>query len=217
MLVLFLLVFNRRALFSSFFSQPVAVSLTADDKRAADPWNLAHADSARFLVKDGDLVLRSGSDPLSAMFIRVNTREKVYSHAGIVFIENGCPMVYNCVGNAADPHALLGRDSLVRFISPQHNTGFAVYRFRFSGKQVIALHDVSVKYFRERRRFDPNFSLETDSLLYCTEFVYKAVAAVTGKQDYFPVTQVNDFSFIAPDNLYGRKDMKLICRIGYKQ
>lgn len=217
MLLLFGVVFNRRILFKSHYPPAIAIDNVPGSRRAADPWNIAHADSTLHLVKDGDLVLRSGSDALSGMFIKVNTRDKVYSHAGIVFIENGYPIVYNCIGNAADPHAPIKRDSLTRFISAHDNLGFAVYRFSLNKKQIVQLHDVSIQYFKERRKFDPNFNLETDSLLYCTEYVYKAVIKTTGKKDYFPLTQVNDFSFVAVDNLYSRKDMKLICKIGYKQ
>jgi len=167
---------------------------------------------------DGDLVLRTGTDAVSEMFRKVNTHDKTYSHAGLVFMENGIPVVYNFMGSAEHPHAPMRRDSLNSFIDPYNNSGFAVYRFKLSAKEKEKLHDISIRYFKEGRRFDPNFNLETDSLLYCTEYIYKALNEASGKKDYFPFTEMGDFKFIAIDDLYfHKKDMKLICKIGYKQ
>src|SRR5690606_28951687 len=117
---------------------------------------------------------------ISALFKKVNTKDKSFSHAGIVFIENGYPFVYNCIGNANDPEALLKRDSLYAYISPYDNLGFAIYRCGINPTQIQKLHDVSIRYFKEKRKFDPHFDLATDSSLYCTEFVYKAMIETTG-------------------------------------
>lgn len=217
MLVLFLVVYNRRLILDWYDPPPVLVDNTPNAHRASNAWNRVHADSCIKIVKDGDLVLRSGSDALSALFKKANTKDKTYSHAGIVFIENGYPFVYNCIGSANDPEALLKRDSLHAYISPYDNLGYAVYRFRINTAQVEKLHQVSIRYFKERRRFDPHFDLNTDSLLYCTEFVYKAMIETTKDKKYFPTTHAVNFSFVSVDNLFLRKDMKLVCKIGYIQ
>jgi hypothetical protein len=218
MLLLFAVTFCRRWIWNYPAENTGAIAGNIfDGKRAADPWNRAHADSSLKFVKNGDLVLRAGSDAVSALFKKANSKDKTYSHAGLVFIENGCAMVYNCIGSADNPNQVLQRDSLFSYINPESNTGFAIYRFNLDKKQAEKLHDICIQYYKENRKFDPDFDLKTDSLLYCTEFVYKAVIQATGKKDYFPVSQVNDFSYVAVDNLYSRKDMKLICKIGYKQ
>lgn len=217
MLVLFALVYNRRTILNLYDPQPPVTEHTPNTKRAADPWNQRHADSCVKLVKNGDLVLRSGSDAISAMFKKVNRKDKSYSHAGIVFIENGYPFVYNCIGSSQDPEALLRRDSLSKYISPYDNLGYAVYRYALKPIQADRLHDVAIRYFKERRTFDPHFDMSTDTALYCTEFVYKAVIEATGDKNYFPITQTANFSFVSVDNLFLRKDMKLVCKIGYKQ
>ncbi|PSK90154.1 permuted papain-like amidase YaeF/Yiix C92 family enzyme [Taibaiella chishuiensis] len=217
MLVVFLVVYNRKLLMDWYDPQPAAVVHTPNMRRAANPWNRYHADSCIQIVKDGDLVLRSGSDAISALFKKVNTRDKSYSHAGIVFIENGYPMVYNLIGNAEDPEAVLRRDSLSAFISPHDNTAYAVYRYKLSRQQVEKLHDLSIRYFKEKRRFDPHFDLATDSSLYCTEFVYKAMIEVTGDKKYLGTTQTANFSFVSVDNLFLKKGIKLVCKIVYIQ
>ena len=217
MLCIFLVVYNRKLLLNWYSPQPVVVENTPNMQRAGNSWNRYHADSCVLIVRDGDLVLRSGSDAISGLFKKVNTRDKTYSHAGIVFIENGYPMVYNLIGNADDPEAVLKRDSLAHFIAPHDNTGYGVYRYRLSKIQVDKLHDLAIRYFKERRKFDPHFDLATDSSLYCTEFVYKAMIGVTGDEKYLETTQTANFSFVSVDNLFLKKGIKLICKIVYMQ
>jgi hypothetical protein len=217
MLVLFGIVFNRKLIENHLQSRDKITLNTPAVKRASNSWNKLFVDSSFKLVRDGDLILRTGTDAISDMFRKVNTRDKTYSHAGLVFMENGIPMVYNFMGSAQSPYERMRRDSLNSYIAPYNNSGFAVYRFTLSGNKKKKLHGISIRYFKEKRRFDPNFNLETDSLFYCTEYIYKALIETTQKKDYFPSTQMADFQFIAVDNLYSRKDMKLICKIGYKQ
>jgi hypothetical protein len=217
MLLLFAIVYNRRSIRDLIDPLPRTVLAGPGATRAANPWNRTRADSCLAIVRNGDLVLRSGSDALSALFKKVNTRDKSYSHAGLVFIENGCPFVYHCMGSAADPHALLRRDSLSTYISPASNLGYAIYRYRLKPAQAAQLQQVAIRYFKQRRTFDPHFDLQTDSALYCTEFVYKALIETTGDKKYLPVTDASGFSFVAPDNLFARKDMTLVCKIAYMQ
>jgi hypothetical protein len=217
MVLLFAVVYNRRLISAQIHPLPAEKDNTPNAQRAALTWNQVHADSAISLISNGDLVLRSGSDAISALFRKVNTKDKSYSHAGIVFIENGYPFVYNCIGSASDPHELLKRDSLKAYIDPYHNLGYAIYKYHLSAGQIEKLHATVIQYFKERRTFDPYFDLQTDSSLYCTEFVYKAIIAATGDKKYFPTTHATNFNFVSVDNLFLRKDMRLVCKIGYIQ
>ncbi len=217
MLVVFALVYNRRGI--GHWCKPEGAMLvqTPGQVRAAHPWNKIHADSCLKIVKDGDLVLRSGTDAISNLFKRVNTRDKTYSHAGIVFIENGYPFVYNCIGTSEDPNAALKRDSLNSFIGPYDNSGYGVYRYQLTRKQLEQFHDVVVRYYKERRSFDPYFDLATDNALYCTEFIYKALIETTGNEKYLNTTHMANFSFVSVDNLFLKKGVKPVCKIVYMQ
>jgi hypothetical protein len=217
MLLVFLLVYNRRGISEWLNPSPPEASFTPGVRRAANTWNRIHADSCLRIVRNGDLVLRSGGDAISSLFKKANTRDKTYSHAGLVFIENGVPMVYHCTGTSKDPEALLRRDSLSAFISPLDNTGYAIYRFQATGRQLEKLQDVCVRYFKEQRKFDPYFDLSTDSSLYCTEFVYKAVIEAFGDEKFFQTTRMGRFSFVSVDNLFIGRKRRLVCKIGYIQ
>lgn len=217
LLLLFLLVYNSTSIFNLINPQaPITVN-SPNSIRAENPWNRYHADSCERIVQNGDLIVRAGADAISALFKKANTRDKSYSHAGIVFIENGYPMVYNAIATAEDPHALVSRDSLKNFISPYQNTAYAVYRYKINVREIAKLHEVMKSYYRENREFDPHFDMTTDSLLYCTEFVYKGVAEATGLPNYLSTTRAGEFEYVAVDDLYLKKGIKMICKIVYKQ
>ena len=217
LLVIFFLVFNRRHILNVVDPQPVIIHNSPNMIRAANPWNIAHADSCYSLLQDGDLVLRAGSDAISDLFKRVNSRDKSYSHAGLIFYESGYPMVYNSIGTAENPYAIVQRDSMKNFISPFDNTAYAIYRYKLNKREIGNLHDEMIKYYQEKRRFDPHFDLETDSLLYCTEIVYKGLEAATGQKGYLSTTLAGKFEFVAVDDLFIKSDIKLVCKIVYKQ
>lgn len=214
LIILFLVVFNRK-FFSSILFKPEIPINNVNYERANNIWNKTRTDSAIHLVKNGDLVVRAGNDAISNLFKKMNNKDQTYSHAGLIFIENGYPFVYNVIGNAHEPNASIKRDSLNSFISGYDNLGFAVYRFALNNKQIKSLHRQSINYYLEKIKFDPYFDLETDQELYCTEFIYKAITKATGDNNFFPYTQRSEFKYISVDNLFISKGTKLICKITY--
>ncbi len=219
LLVLFFMVYNRKFIARQMGVQTVTAPYNTQRTQAAISWNRAQIDSAHLRANDGDLVVRTGNDEVSDIFRRLNTHDATFSHIGIVFIENGTPMVYNIIGGADNPDGYIRRDSLTSFITPKKNTGFGVYRLPLTRAQKSLLRDNTVRYFTEKRSFDINFNLSTDSLLYCTEFVYKVVTETVKKKDYFEKThnEVLDFDYIAVDNLLMHPKIKMICKVRYKQ
>jgi len=217
LLLLFLFVYNRVALLNLIHPQEPVIVNSPNLMRSNNPWNQYHADSCASIVMDGDLVVRSGADAISALFIKANSHDKSYSHAGIVFIENGYPMVYDAIATAENPHAEVSRDSLKNFINPFNNTGYAVYRYQLNKPEIRKFHEVMMGYYRDRIKFDAHFDLETDSLLYCSEIVYKALNKVTNQNKYLNTTKAGAFEYVAIDDLYLKKGIKMICKIIYKQ
>jgi hypothetical protein len=216
MIGLFLLVYNRRPLLAYFFPHrnTQTTTITPADKRAL-LWNYSRIDSALSIVKDGDLIVRSGKDAISNLFKKANTKNKTYSHAGIVFIENGTPIVYNFAATADQPSAPIRRDSLQYFINPNDNLGYAVYRYQVSNSVITKMRDISINYYKEQYTFDPRFDLQTDTALYCTEYIYKLMNAATGNTKFFNTTHAGNFNYVAVDNLFSNNKAKLVCRITY--
>lgn len=218
-LVFFALVFSRRPLLKAMGKEDTTqiVQKTIHHYRAENQWNIIHADSCIHLVKDGDIVLRSGTDRIAELFKKFNTIDPSYSHAGIVMIENGYPMVYNMNANKENPYLPIRRDSIQSFVGPFDNTAYAVYRVELDAKEKEDLKNLLVSYYNNALPFDPNFDLNNDSAFYGTELVYKSFIKIKEDEEFFPTTLAGGFEFIATDNLYKKPDLKMVCKIIYKQ
>lgn len=187
---------------------------TLKEKNAV--WNQEVIDSCIGLLKDGDMVIRTGRDITSQMFCKFNQKDQTYSHAGIVSIENGYPYVYHCIGGEDNPDAKLRRDSASFWFSTVHNLGLGICRFDMSAESLIMLKQVVRQYYKERKMFDMGFDLKSDDRLYCAEFVYKAVNRTMNDNTYLqPVTRFG-LEYIAIDNLYMNEHTSLICQVRYK-
>lgn len=185
-------------------------------KKANEAYNRAAIDSCIGLLRQGDMVVRSGRDVTSQMFMRFNQKDKTYSHCGIVMIENGYPFVYHAIGGEDNPDAKLRRDSAAFWFSTVYNTGLGIVRFDLNNTAQDSLKKIVRQYYKERRMFDMNFDLGSDERLYCAEFVYKALTRAAGDNTYVKPVTFFGYSFIAVDNLYQNEHAKLVCQVRYK-
>ena len=82
-------------LFATIFASSVRrVVLVGNSSPIASVADLASMISkAEKLVQDGDIIARDYVDPLSQAIKRFNRIDPSYSHAGIVIIENGYPLL----------------------------------------------------------------------------------------------------------------------------
>jgi hypothetical protein len=124
------------------------------------------------VLREGDIVFRLGDArvirgiaPLSRFIARATGSP--FSHTGIIAVENGSPVVYDCSspGIQRQPFEIWMLDSLgplgVKRLKPQH-------RGRIAG-----VVDYCRTMFERQVPFDPGFRMEDDSL-YCLEFTEKA-------------------------------------------
>ena len=154
------------------------------------------------LLKDGDLVLRSGTDFVSLTLRQFSLRDKTYSHCGIVRREKDSLYVYHAIGGEDNPKATLRRDTFSAFCDPDHNSGFAIYRYRLDRSALHRLDSIVALQYRRKLPFDLQFDLRTDDRQYCAEFVYKSVNAAVGDACYLPETRLGGLNYVAIDNLY---------------
>lgn len=153
-------------------------------------------------VRDGDLVLRTGNDFISLTLRQFSTRNKTYSHCGIVRIEGGRVMVYHAIGGEDNPDARLRRDGFADFCDPEHNFGFGVFRYRLTQAERVRLDSVVDRDYRLKIPFDMKFDLGSDSSYYCAEFVYKALRTATGEPDFLPLSHIGQFTYVSIDDLF---------------
>jgi hypothetical protein len=126
----------------------------------------------RTALRDGDIVFRMGdSRTLFGVFpfsrFLAGASGSRFSHAGIIAIEDGSPVVYDCTrpGVRRQPFAIWTLDNF----GP-----FAVKRLKPGWRQAIpGVLDYCRKVFAEQVPFDYNFDPD-DSALYCLELTEKA-------------------------------------------
>jgi hypothetical protein len=181
--------------------------------RARD-WNRRVIDSVTALLQPGDVVLRSGLGADSRIFAQMNSRDKSYTHCGIVVMEQGKPVVYHCIGGEENPDMRMRRDPPTQFFAAENNSAIAVVRY--DGMETAKLSAVVHAIYSTRPRFDLKFDLATDDALYCSEFVYKALIRASGDTGYVPLTHRLGRTYVAVDNLYGNDHDRFICRVQYK-
>jgi hypothetical protein len=149
-----------------------------------DPYRqpLEQIREAELMLKEGDLVVRDGQEFTSQIIKNFNRHNKNYSHAGMVFIEDGQPVVYHILPGEENPSEKLIRDSLSRFGNPRKNGGFAIYRYNLNAAEVTELHTQFKEWYAQGIKFDSLFNLRTDDRMYCSEMIRKGLAKATNQR-----------------------------------
>lgn len=176
----------------------------------------AKIDSAKPLIQDGDLILRTGNDFTSESLRGLNQRDKTYSHCGIASIEHDSIFVYHALGGEWNPDQKIRRDPIEFFAEPYSNRGIAIYRFALSAPQVKTLLDTVRNLHAAGIMFDMKFDLATDDRMYCAEFVSKSYSRGTQHVLDFPVSHLGDFNFTGVDDLFLHPLCRELKRILYK-
>lgn len=178
--------------------------------------NIRTIDSGIRMLQTGDIVLRTGKDITSYLLAQVNPKEKVYSHCGIVSVEDGYPFVYHSIGGEDNPNQQLKRDSAAFWFSPRNNLGFAIVRYNLTDSGRKSLLRIARQMYLEGRIFDMDFDLKSEYRLYCTEFVCKALWRATGDSSELKPYKIFGYTYVSPDLLYQSPGARVICRVRYK-
>jgi Permuted papain-like amidase enzyme, YaeF/YiiX, C92 family len=157
---------------------------------------------ANALVKDGDLVLRLGSDITSEMIRQLNQQDASFSHCGIASIEEDTVFIYHAIGGEFNPDQRLKRETLYSFCHPADNKAMAVYRPRISDEQRHLVLLLARQYYHAGVPFDMSFDYESEERLYCAEFVAKCYSRAMADSSWFKFTTAGTFRYVSVDNLF---------------
>ncbi len=154
-------------------------------------------------VQNGDIIFRSGADAISKMFVGMNQQDKSYSHCGICFTQDTNIIVYHSIGGEDNPDAKIRKETLEQFCNPMYNLAIGLVHIPLPINQVNALQFTCNNWYKQHRTFDMDFNLQTDTQLYCVEFVAKAFNAATSKDSFFATSYIKTkkFRYYAPDNV----------------
>ena len=188
-----------------------SVSIAEQNERAFDA-----IAKAKPLIRQGYLILRTGSDFTSESLRQLSQLDKTYSHCGVASIENDTVFVYHALGGEWNPDEKLRRDPLEIFCSPYENRGFGIFTYNLNDKATRKLDSVVKSWYNKGYTFDMDFDLSTDEKLYCAEFVSKAIHKATDTDITFGLTTINNFTYVAVDNLFKNKYCSEILRVRYR-
>ncbi|PQJ10365.1 hypothetical protein CJD36_010330 [Flavipsychrobacter stenotrophus] len=166
-------------------------------------------------LKSGDVVLRSGIGPDSYILSKLNQKDRTYSHCGVVMIEDGYPFVYHSIGGEDNPDERLRRDSADIFFTPKYCRGLAVVRYDYDSVHIEKLRAVVRGYYSVRPRFDMRFDLATDSALYCSEFVCKAINKSMDDTGYIKTSFAYGRRFVGIDDLFMNPHSRIVWKVAY--
>jgi cell division protein FtsB len=141
------------------------------------------------LLKDGDLVVRNNHDLTSQYIKQFNRHDKNYSHAGIVFYENGYPYVYHILPGPDNPGEKLRKDSLPYFSSPRKNFGYAIYRYKMDSSEIKQFKTLVTDWYKQGVVFDSALNLQTDKEMYCSEMIKKGLSLATNDRIVIETTK----------------------------
>jgi hypothetical protein len=172
-------------------------------------------DSARPLIKSGDIILRNGTDEVSATARTFNRVDTSFSHCGIVLLENDTLFVYHALGGDYNPSQQLRRDPIDSFCLPPETDRFAIYRYELEPQQYDSLNSIVHRYYTAGLPFDLYFNFLTDDRMYCSEFVFKCLdKSLSGALGQTIKARKWPYG-ISPDDLYLNNRCRLIKRIDY--
>jgi hypothetical protein len=161
-------------------------------------------------IHTGDIVLRRGKGLISDKFRRMSLVDKRFSHSGIIVKEGSELFVYHMYQDMAHPG--LKKEKLNDFIDPQVSAGAAFYRYNINQEQSKELAKNILQDYSNHCTFDDKFELGNNAY-YCTEWISHELTLVTNDSTYIPVSRIDDFDYIAPDNLYLNQHAQLIFKV----
>lgn len=142
---------------------------------------LANIDTFKAVARDGDLVVRLTDDVISQQVKYLNQRDPSFSHAGIIVTRNGQKMVCN-IGPDKPGSDTVKFEPIDSFINTKNHVSCALYRYDFSASEASAFVSELENYHANNIRFDIRYALETDSVIYCSEMIYKSIQKATNNR-----------------------------------
>ena len=157
-------------------------------------------------VRRGDLVFRRDNGVWSWFFISASSRERRYSHAGIIVSGGDSPVIIHSDANEGTGCGCVRKQGWKDFFA--ESLDGAVYRLNVSPAERLAVAEEAE--LRLGVPFDSGFDMENTNKLYCTELLRVSVNAACKKNVIDSTSLANGNRLIAIDDCY-KTNVTLIC------
>lgn len=155
-------------------------------------------------IEIGDVVFRRGQGPWTPYFIDCSSREKRFSHVGIVVSNKNEVTVAHAEANDWTGVGDVHLQSLDGFLSGALEQAV----FRYQGDKTARIRIASEAEKMLGIQFDRLFDMSETNRLYCTEFVRLAVNRAVG-YELIGFTTVCGHPVVAIDDIYRRKFIRI--------
>jgi hypothetical protein len=161
-------------------------------------------------LQDGDIVFRRGSGFVSEIARNFSEKDKRYSHVGILAKTDAGVIVVHSLFDSDKRYNGVVKEELAEYLKGIDE--WAVYRVNENrvirdkiASLALAASDIGIL-------FDDEYNLETESKLYCTEFVLKMVNIASKEQIILPKTNRLGKLFISISDVYVNPKLFLVMK-----
>ena len=140
------------------------------------------------------------------MFYRASTREKRFTHVGIVVSYGEAARMIDFSAQDVEWHIKALRVPVCEIMDDAFD--LAVYRYTGPDADKVRERIARAAEKRIGTPFDPTFDLKTKDRLYCTEMVRDCVNEAAGRE-VIGTSRKGDFEFVAVDDCYRNEMTKV--------
>ncbi len=161
-------------------------------------------------LRTGMLVCRLGNGFFSDYFKKYASKEKKYSHIGIISIENDTIFVYHSEASELTGVGKVKREPLNSFLYKIEVFDF--FELNYSNTTITKILGITKGYYSDNIPFDLDFNSSNDDELYCTELVANSINKGLDYLLIKPSLELNGNKIFSLDDIYLNKNVKKVVR-----
>lgn len=151
-------------------------------------------------LENSDIVFRLGKGYFSNYFRKYASKDKIFSHIGIVSVENNNTFVYHSEASELTGVGGIKKELLTEFIKDSEKIAF--FRTNLTSVEKEKIIQQVKLYHSKNIAFDLSFDIDNNNEMYCTEFVAKSINNGLKKNIISPNLIIKDKYFYGLDDFY---------------
>lgn len=151
------------------------------------------------ILEAGDIIFQDGTRGWGQYATFVSDVDKRYGHVGVVVRAGDHWGVIESSGDPMSDDAFVHQSTLEAFVAEHNHIG--IYRLNLEDDEKQRFLQTIQRHVADKTVFDPGFSLDAGTGLYCTELVWLSLLEVTGEDPIPQKTRFLDKWVIAVDDL----------------
>ncbi len=156
--------------------------------------------------QSGDLIFRKGNGIFSQYFANAGSKEKVYSHVGILRKEGDSTFVYHIEADEFTGEGNILKEPLNSFLNKVKHYSIRNLNVTYAERDAI-IHQAD-SLLKMKVPFDMDFDASTTDKFYCTELAAYILNSSVKNSNIQPTLVLNHKKYYSVDDLYYSKIVK---------